>query len=63
MPFNVTTANAISMGGAPRPFPAVLSVSIKADLDGSPGGEAAAVAAQPNVQKGATELDFVLGQP
>lgn len=34
--FVVTPSNAIAMGGAPRPFPDVVSVSIRLDGDGDP---------------------------
>ncbi len=33
--FEITTADAISMGGAPRPFPAQMSVSARLDADGN----------------------------
>jgi cytochrome c-type biogenesis protein CcmH len=36
MRFEVTQANAIAMGGAPRPFPAVVDVSVRLDGDGDP---------------------------
>jgi len=35
VPFRVTAANAISMGGAPRPFPDTLDLHVRIDLDGN----------------------------
>lgn len=34
--FSITEANAIAMGGAPRPFPAAVLVTLRLDTDGDP---------------------------
>ena len=58
--FQMTTADAIAMGGAPRPFPATFVLAIKVDKDGSPGGEVAAEVVISDFTNGTQDLDLVL---
>jgi cytochrome c-type biogenesis protein CcmH len=62
MTFSVTEANAIAMGGAPRPFPATVDVSVRLDADGDPltKDDGLPVAALPGTKKGSTALSVLL---
>ncbi len=59
--FEITTADAISMGGAPRPFPATMSLNARLDADGNAmTKEDLASAGAGGVAKGATGLELTL---
>ena len=62
MDFEITTANAIAMGGAPRPFPDTLMLSVRVDRDGDPISKAPdePSATVPNAIKGSTDLKLTL---
>jgi len=62
MDFQVTTANAIAMGGAPRPFPDTMLLSVRIDKDGDPISKATGepTATVPNAAKGSTDLKLTL---
>jgi cytochrome c-type biogenesis protein CcmH len=62
MDFEITTANAIAMGGAPRPFPDALMLSVRIDRDGDPISKAPdePSATVPNATKGSTDLKLTL---
>lgn len=55
MTFEVTTADAIAMGGQARPFPANVNVSVRIDADGNPMTRAGEPSADlPGVAKGSS---------
>lgn len=60
--FSVTEANAIAMGGSPRPFPETLDLSVRLDEDGNAmtkdDGLPAAVLS--GTKRGSTELNVTL---
>lgn len=59
--FQVTTADALAMGGAPRPFPANLDVQVRIDADGDPmTREDEPTASLSGVAKGSTGLQVEL---
>ena len=58
--FQVTTADAIAMGGAPRPFPETLSVSVRIDKDGNAMTREGAEATDAAVTKGTSGLKLTL---
>ena len=62
MAFTVTEADAISMGGAPRPFPDAVNLKVAIDGDGNPmtGGDVLAEATLEGVAKGAEGIDVAL---
>jgi hypothetical protein len=63
--FEVTTANAIAMGGRPRPFPDTLRVVVTIDGDGNPMSKDDVVATVdlPTVTKGEEALSVTLLPP
>jgi len=62
MDFQVTTANAIAMGGAPRPFPETLLLSVRIDKDGDPISKdpSEPTATIPAAKKGTSDLKLTL---
>jgi tetratricopeptide (TPR) repeat protein len=62
MAFTVTEADAIRMGGAPRPFPDALNLKVAIDGDGNPmtGDDVLAEATLEGVAKGASGIEVAL---
>lgn len=62
MAFEITEANAIPMGGGPRPFPAKVDLSIRLDADGDPMSkdDGLPAASLPGTPKGSTALQVEL---
>lgn len=60
--FEVRTSDAIAMGGAPRPFPAVLDLTVRIDVDGNPMTKdpSEPAFAQRGVAKGSTDVVALL---
>ncbi|MFT4627065.1 MAG: tetratricopeptide (TPR) repeat protein [Myxococcota bacterium] len=63
--FEVTTADAIAMGGAPRPFPPTLRLIVTIDADGNPMSkdDVVATVSVDDVARGATDLTVSLIPP